>query len=215
MTPQPRTPEPGRMTPPRRWTLERDDFGHFGVLDQPSGIEERWEVDDRIPVIEVAGLVDFIDGRILAARQLRRGFSTEDERRGHSRELALEEVRAALTGVPLDPDVRCEHDWPEWASTPDDGEFRAAAAAARCAITGRRPSRKREPREPEPFTLNEEKALDALRANRDEGGEGLHAWEIHEISGLVYVESLRYRRDQRRPVQARPPRALRADGVST
>lgn len=46
-----------------------------------------------------------------------------------------------------------------------------------------------QPRTPEPFTAPERAILDALRINRDEGGEGLHAWEIQEISGLVYVES--------------------------
>ncbi len=61
-----------------------------------------------------ADLLDFIDGRILAARELRRGISTEDERRGWSREQALQEVRVKLTGNRLADDVRCEHDWREW-----------------------------------------------------------------------------------------------------
>lgn len=78
--------------------------------------------EDTASQIDALTLVHFIDGRILAARELRRGISTEDERRGHSREQALQEVRVKLTGERLAADVRCEHDWPAWHDTLNDGE---------------------------------------------------------------------------------------------
>jgi hypothetical protein len=68
----------------------------------------------RPQILDGDELVDFIDGRILAARVLRRGISTEDERRGYSQERALQEVRQQITGERLADDARCEHDWPDW-----------------------------------------------------------------------------------------------------
>ncbi len=67
-------------------------------------------------------LLDFIDGEILRARVLASGYSTEDERRGSSYERALQGVRVWLTNEKLPKDARCEHDWPEWRDTPNEGE---------------------------------------------------------------------------------------------
>jgi hypothetical protein len=60
-----------------------------------------WLTPRPAEVVEREQLAAFLDRRIGAARELKRGFSTEDERRGSNREVALQDVRVEFLGERL------------------------------------------------------------------------------------------------------------------
>lgn len=70
------------------------------ALAREAALEE--EIVDAEVVPSMAELRDYLDEAIVEARALRRGISTEDERRGYNRELALQGVRRFMFGVDLD-----------------------------------------------------------------------------------------------------------------